>query len=417
MKKTIKIIIITLLSLIALITITLTVLFTFFRDDNTSADESKSVPLTPVTEEPQFVSLTPVSEEFDSIALTTNMNMPDSIRRNLEDYDYLVSLVEMNYAPFSAIMEKGYEQEYRAMRKQLRQQVINEEIGIEKAASDYVFWFYSRFDKHIGIYTETFGKTANTLFPKDIEIVDYAPKAVSCKVDSCTWLIRVPSCDLSFTERTNDAFQQFVESGCENLIIDIRGNGGGVNVIWNNYYAALYDHPSKPNITWLRNTPENLEAWERYVDPNHPKKEWIQNFLNRCKSSKKEFVKVGVWTGDCGLQTTAHINRAAVLIDWNTASAAESLVTFVKECSDRAKVYGICNTSGCELTGECVFGALPNSKIELLYATTIGSMFYEHDFSNSPGIAPDIIIPLPYATTLTDNIDEWVLWVAEDLKR
>jgi len=33
------------------------------------------------------------------------------------------------------------------------------------------------------------------------------------------------------------------------------------------------------------------------------------------------------------------------------------------------------------------------------------------------GIAPDVRIPLPYPKRLTDNIDEWVLWVAKDLKR
>ena len=406
MKKAIKIIIITLLSLIAVITITVAVLFALYADDIISADE------------PNFVTLTPVTEEFDSIALVSNMEMPDSIRRNLEDYDYLVSFVEMNYAPFSAIMEKGYEQEYRAMRKQLRQQVIDGEADIDKAAGDYIFWFYSRFDRHINIETDAFIKAANTIFPMSWEIIEYAPKAVSCKVDSCTWLIRVPSCDLSFMEWTNDAFQQFVDSGCKNLIIDIRGNLGGVNVIWNSYYTALYDHPSKkPIITWLRNTPENMNAWERSVDPVHPNIEWIQNFINECKLSNKEFVKLSVWTGDTGLQTTTRINRAAVITDWHTASAAESLVGFVKKHSERAKVYGICNTNGCELTGDCVWGALPNSKIKFQYPTTVISGFYDNDFSGTPGIAPDIIIPLPYATTLTDNIDEWVLWVAEDLKR
>ena len=92
-------------------------------------------------------------------------------------------------------------------------------------------------------------------------------------------------------------------------------------------------------------------------------------------------------------------------------------VGFVKKYSDRAKVYGIGNTSGANQTGNCGFRSLPNSKIEFYYATTVDSDFYDNDFSGTPGIAPDIIIPLPYATTLTDNIDEWVLWVAEDLKR
>ena len=35
----------------------------------------------------------------------------------------------------------------------------------------------------------------------------------------------------------------------------------------------------------------------------------------------------------------------------------------------------------------------------------------------NPGYKPDVIIPLPYPKKLTDNIDEWVLWVAKDLKR
>ena len=123
-----KAIIITIITLLALITIIVVGLFAYvtqsIRDDMATENE------------PNFITLTTTADELDNIVLTTNMEMPDSIRRNLEDYDYLVSFVEMNYAPFSAIMEKGYEQEYRAMRKQLRQQISQGEVGIEKAAGD-----------------------------------------------------------------------------------------------------------------------------------------------------------------------------------------------------------------------------------------------------------------------------------------
>ena len=409
MKKTIKIILITLLSLIALITITIDVLFAVFKDDITSAVE------------PNFVTLTPITEDLDSIALTTNKEMPDSIRRNLEDYDYLVSFVEENYAPFSAIMEKGYEQEYRAMRKQLRQQVIYGEADIEKAAIDYTLWFFSRFDRHISVHTQAFWKTAKPLFPQDIEVIKLAPKAVSCKVDSCTWLIRVPSCDPIIEKQTKNAFQQFLESDCENLIIDVRGNGGGNDGVWDNYYAELYDHPSKDFICWFRNTPENLHFYD-YALKMIPKSAFIQRlvyrgYITKFKSSNKEFVEKVDRHGDWDLQPTARIHRAAVLIDWGTASAAESLVEFVKNHCDRTKVYGIGNTYGADQSGDIRYVSLPNSKIEFQYPTTVHSDFYDNDFSGTPGIAPDIIIPLPYATTLTDNIDEWVLWVAEDLKR
>ena len=345
--------------------------------------------------------------------LTSIAAVPDSIRRNLEDYDYLVNFTEKNYAPFTAIMEKGYEREYKAMKKQLRQQVRQGEADIEKAAIDYVFWFYNRFDRHIMINTKAFRKASNTLLsPQDIESVEYAPKAVSCKVDSSTWLIRVPSCDPSFEKSTSDALWQFLKSDCENLIIDLRGNQGGSDGVWESYFLALYDHPSKPCIHWFRNTPENLHHWDSMLESKR-----VREFVERCQTSKKEFE---IWVerdGDMGLQQTTLINRAAVLIDWNTASAAESLVEFVKKYSDRAKVYGIGNTFGANQSGNCHYVVLPNSKIGFQYATTVDSDFYDNDFSGTPGIAPDIIIPLPYATTLTDNIDEWVLWVAEDLKR
>ena len=45
----------------------------------------------------------------------------------LEDYDYLVSFVEENYAPFDAIMQKGYTREYKALKKRLRKQLCNGE--------------------------------------------------------------------------------------------------------------------------------------------------------------------------------------------------------------------------------------------------------------------------------------------------
>lgn len=411
MKKAIKIIIITLLVLITITVVGLFALAAIYTSVRFSS-----------AEEPNFITLTTTADEFDNTALTTNLEMPNSIRQNLEDYDYLVSFVEENYAPFSAIMEKGYEQEYRAMRKQLREQVCQGEVGIEKAASDYALWFFSRFDRHIKVYTDAFYRIEDTFFPQDIEIIKCAPKAVSCKVDSCTWLIRVPSCDMSFEEQTKNAFLQFVESDCENLIIDVRSNGGGSDAIWWDCYVAdLYDHPSKPFICWFRNTPNNLHFYEHLLEM-YPKSAFLEKlivrkFIKKCKSSNKEFVK---WTGrdgDLSLQPRERIHRAAVITDWYTASAAESLVEFVKKYSDRAKVYGIRNTYGANQSGNCHLGTLPNSKIEFQYPTTVQSDFYENDFSGTPGIAPDIIIPLPYPKTLTDNIDEWVLWVAEDLKR
>jgi C-terminal processing protease CtpA/Prc len=122
--------------------------------------------------------------------------------------------------------------------------------------------------------------------------------------------------------------------------------------------------------------------------------------------------------GSLNTQPSARIKRAAILVDVMTASAAESLVQYVKKYSNRAKVYGLGNTYGCEMTGNCRTEPLPNSRFGVFYATSIDSEFFEKDFSSEGlGIPPDVIIPLPFPRKLTDNIDDWVLWVAKDLKK
>lgn len=85
------------------------------------------------------------------LALTATAAVPDSLKKDLEDYDYLVSFVEKNYAPFDAIMQKGYKREYKTLKKQIRAQLCKGESDLEKAATDYIIWFYSQFDRHIAL--------------------------------------------------------------------------------------------------------------------------------------------------------------------------------------------------------------------------------------------------------------------------
>ena len=42
------------------------------------------------------------------------------------------------------------------MKKQLRKQLCNGEADLERAATDYVLWFYTQFDRHIQLESETF---------------------------------------------------------------------------------------------------------------------------------------------------------------------------------------------------------------------------------------------------------------------
>lgn len=57
----------------------------------------------------------------------------------------------------------------------------------------------------------------------------YDPQFMHCRVDEDTYLIRFPSCDLTDAEiaGVRAAVAAYRASGCENLVVDIRGNMGG----------------------------------------------------------------------------------------------------------------------------------------------------------------------------------------------
>ena len=163
------------------------------------------------------------------------------------------------------IMEKGYGNDYQMMKSDISKQVSAGQMGIQQAVCEYCYWFFSGFDGHVYVDNPLF---MNTYFPKChiryAELFEYAPKPVSCKVNDNTWLIRVPSCNGQNPtfQWLEEAVQQYLQSGCSNLIIDIRGNTGGSDAIWEPVGPLLFDHqPASPEYTLFRNTPKNLSFY------------------------------------------------------------------------------------------------------------------------------------------------------------
>ena len=253
-------------------------------------------------------------------------------------------------------------------------------------------------------------------------LMEYQPQPVSCKVDEQTWLVRVPSCvgKNPTNEWVQQAAKDFQESGCGYLIIDVRGNEGGSTGIWNPFFDLLVDHRRERSIdNFFRNTQHNQGFWE-YSLSKEPDNLYLKDFLTLCKDSlgKSEFL---LWTSNGTNEVTPRPlpKRAAIIIDNGTSSAGEGLIQlYVKGSSSRTKVYGKERTYGADLTGNVYYTKFPNTDIYLTYPTCIKQKeFLEHHAFGKNGIEPDVIITLPYPKRLTDNIDEWVLWVADDLKK
>ena len=342
----------------------------------------------------------------------------DSIRKNMADLDSLIHMVETNYAGFPIMMNKGYDKEYKMMKADVVKQTSVGKIGIQQAVCEYCYWFFSKFDGHVYVDCPMF---FNSYFTKChfryAELFEYSPKPVSCKVNDNTWLIRVPSCNGKNPtyQWLKDATQQYLQSDCKNLIIDVRGNTGGGDEMWEPILPLLYDHkPASPEHTLFRNTPKNLGFYNRILK-EHPDDEIAKLLIDNCNKSQDEMVSIDDDSEDESFPISPLPHKAAIVIDKNTASAAESLVRFAKMYCDttRTKVYGKENTWGAQNSGNIIGTPLPNSQIWVYYPTCISSLFLSEESNGSSGLSPDVRINLPYPKTLTDNCDEWVLWIAE----
>ena len=348
-------------------------------------------------------------------------NQPDSIRKAFETFDYCVDANEKNNAIFPVLIKCGFEGEYKAMKDSLLSKLMHGEISVDEAVSRYVFWFYKNFDRHTQCSSPTFWN-----MQKDI-IVDYsklipkfAPEPVGCKVDNETYLLRLPSCSgvVPTWEWLEKKEKEFKQSGCKYLILDLRGNMGGsdsYSILFTRFMcdcSAMHDQ----RYFYLVSTENNRNLKMYYCDNDS------DNYHNRvlAEASTAEEGSLINWIthpkGENG--HTPMVRKGAIIIDNLTASAGESPVRYIRNYSkSHAKVYGRERTMGCEQTGNCHGIRLPYSNITLSYPTTVDDTFETACKERNPGYKPDVIIPLPYPKQLTDNIDEWVLWVAEDLKR
>ena len=337
-----------------------------------------------------------------------------TVEQHLEDYDYAVKYIEDNYAGFPSKVIESTRADYEAMKNRLREQVVNGERPGYDAVAEYTAWFY---DSHLRVHfnrlengvrtniTEHYSKKKRIHYEGFME---YAPKPVACKVTDKTFLIRFPTCDRSLLDMNwvKNSIKLFKKSNCENLIIDIRNNGGGADAMFKPYLQLLYDHEGMTSGVEYRNTPENLNyeylpAIAKKLAAQNPGAEFLTTMENEIIRYKK-------------IDET--VRKAAIIIDNNVASAGEQMLLQVRACSNRTTVYGRDNTDGCLdysnvkyvdfLHFDHVFGVPMSRRLGLPEGAI-----------DATGIAPDVRIDLPLPARLSDNIDEWVIWVAEQLEK
>lgn len=346
-------------------------------------------------------------------------SVPEDIARLVVDFDSVVYVVENGYAPFKFKVTDENRKEYESLKRSLVKDIKEQKRSWQDAVCAYIGWFgdhHFRVEGDEEIY-ELYKKYGRQYIDYFSLISEYCPDFMSCKVDEDTWLIRVPSF-WKTEDWVRESVNEYVASKCPNLIVDIRGNDGGSDKNFSPLLNLLYDGLKKPtdgivdrlsplNIKLLKEAGMTDEDFKEYGypidDPNAP-----EYFIRIPDGDILEFDSISI---------SPLPLRAAVIIDnWNASSAEEFLLE-IKASNERTRIYGKDNTSGCVDSGNCIYYHPSNKLLSICYPTCYSPRYEKGTCIDPTGIAPDIRIPLPYPDTLTDNIDEWVIWVAGDLKK
>lgn len=342
-----------------------------------------------------------------------------TVEQHLEDYDYAVKYVEDNYSGFPDKVVDSNRADYESMKTRLRDQVKQGERKGWNAFAEYTAWFN---DNHLTIQAFHYDDKGNRIGWTEHynvrkkrnhyeSLMEYKPMPVACKVTDKTFLIRFPSCggnpDMKWIK---NSIKKFKKSHCENLVIDIRGNGGGSDRNWNPYRKLLYDHEALNPTAEYRISPVNLAYIKKIGWPDAPR-------IKKLSLQNPDSVFVG---GGYNLvryrKVDKSVKKAAIIIDNKVASSGESMVQAIKTCSDRVTVYGRDNTLGC--LDYANVAVLPLKHSDICFQMPMSRTFNIAEYGiDATGIAPDVRIDLPLPARLTDNIDEWVIWVAEQLEK
>lgn len=331
------------------------------------------------------------------------------------DFCAIVQKVESNYAGFPTKVNNSTKFDYDNLKAKLYNSVINQERKGYDAAAEYVAWF-NDYHLAVGALSQKYMKPSISY-----DSIHYEPKFVSRSVDGKTFLIRIPSFnyDENNLQLIKNAVNEYRKSGNENLIIDIRGNGGGLDYTYTPLYELVYDKPFYLKGVEFRCSQDisNLLRDAYISQKGNPS--WALALADSIDKGNHAFIPIPKSKDPITLDSVCALpKKVAVIIDNKVASAAEQFLILAKACSNRVTIFGKDNTLGAIDYSNLMPFDLPCSSITCYIPTSrtigIGS---DNLGIDGIGIAPDIRITLAYPTEVSDNLDSWVYWVKDQLEQ
>jgi C-terminal processing protease CtpA/Prc len=197
----------------------------------------------------------------------------------------------------------------------------------------------------------------------------------------------------------------------ENLIIDVRGNGGGSDMSYEELIPLLYTNPVRtPTVSFL-STPLNIENTEMLLnieELSEDDKRMIATLVENMKARPGEFVPIENEDVDVESRDTVYEfpRNVGIIVNDGCASTTEQFLLAAKQ-SRKVKLFGII-TEGMLDASNVRQTDSPDGRYRLSYTTSLSARI--------PGMAIDDVGLQPdYYLDKTIPSHKWVEFVSDVL--
>lgn len=233
------------------------------------------------------------------------------------------------------------------------------------------------------------------------------------RIAADTLYLRLPSFNDAHTQTVRELIEAWAGelAATPHLIIDVRGNGGGSDFVYDPVLPLIYTRPIWRLGVEVRVSPDNerlrREVGERLATVSPDVSRALLEESDRMARTTEPFIRreppVEVVRLNGPLANPA---KVVLLID-RAGSSAENFIIDARQ-SRKVTLMGQENSAGVIDYGEMMTTAAPSGRFALLWATT-RSLRLPGDPVDPHGIAPDVTIP--------EGVADPVRWASERLRR
>ncbi len=251
-------------------------------------------------------------------------------------------------------------------------------------------------------------------FDTDSTILQYvqlinASEPFAEKLSDQTVLLRIPSFNYNQKGLIDSVINEHRElmMKTENLIIDLRNNGGGSDNSFSEILPFIYTNPIRTVGVELLSTPLNNQRMRDFLkerDLSEEDKEWINTTLDTLENHIGEFVSLNKYPVSVSELDTVYEypKNVGIIIHENNGSTTEQFLLAAKQ-SKKVKLFGT-TTAGVLDISNMYSASSPCNQFQLAYSLS-KSMRIPDMTIDDKGIQPDYYID----DSIPDH--EWISFV------